>query len=48
MENGGRDFTLNLGNKIISFSKEEIERIAKAVQPLFDEYLKNMKGRGLP
>jgi TRAP-type C4-dicarboxylate transport system substrate-binding protein len=48
MENGGRDFTLKLGNKIISLSKEESERIAKAVQPLFDEYLKNMKERVLP
>jgi TRAP-type C4-dicarboxylate transport system substrate-binding protein len=48
IENAGRDFTLKLGNKIISLSKEESERIAKAVQPLFDEYLKNMKERGLP
>jgi TRAP-type C4-dicarboxylate transport system substrate-binding protein len=48
MEKGGMDFTLKLGNKIMSLSKEENEKIAKAVRPLLDEYLKDMKGKGLP
>jgi TRAP-type C4-dicarboxylate transport system substrate-binding protein len=44
----GRDYTLKLGNKIISLSKEENERWAKAVRPLLDDYVKNMKDKGLP
>jgi len=44
----GRDYTLKLGNKIISLSKEENERWAKAVHPLLDEYVKSMKEKGLP
>jgi len=48
IEDAGRDFTLKLGNKVTSLSKEENERVAKAVRPLLDEYLKSTKERGLP
>jgi TRAP-type C4-dicarboxylate transport system substrate-binding protein len=44
----GRDATLKLGNKIISLSQEEDWRWQKAVKPLLDEYVKNMKEKGLP
>lgn len=44
----GRDFTLKLGNKIISLSKEEEEKWAKAVGPILDDYVNNMKPKGLP
>jgi TRAP-type transport system periplasmic protein len=44
----GRDYTLKLGNKINSLSKEEDEKWAKAVRPLLDDYVKNMKDKGLP
>jgi TRAP-type C4-dicarboxylate transport system substrate-binding protein len=44
----GKDFILNLGNKIIPLSKEENERWAKSVTPLLDEYVTNMKSKGLP
>ena len=44
----GRDYTLKLGNKIISISKEENEKWVKAVRPLLDDYVKNMKDKGLP
>jgi TRAP-type C4-dicarboxylate transport system substrate-binding protein len=44
----GTDFTLKQGNKIITYSKEETERWAKAVRPLLDEYVKNAKDKGLP
>jgi hypothetical protein len=37
-----------LGNKIISVSKEENERWAKAVRPILDDYVNNMKAKGLP
>ncbi|MBW1801618.1 MAG: TRAP transporter substrate-binding protein [Deltaproteobacteria bacterium] len=48
LDKAGRAFTLKLGNKIISLSKEENERWAKAVKPIFDDYLKRMKEKGLP
>jgi TRAP-type C4-dicarboxylate transport system substrate-binding protein len=44
----GREATLKLGNKIISLSKEEDERWAKAVNPLLNGYVKDMKEKGLP
>jgi len=44
----GRDYTIKLGNRIISLSKEENEKWARAVRPLLDDYLKNMKDKGLP
>jgi TRAP-type C4-dicarboxylate transport system substrate-binding protein len=48
IDKSGREFGLKLGNKIITLSQEENERVAKAVRPLFDEYVKKMKGNGLP
>jgi TRAP-type C4-dicarboxylate transport system substrate-binding protein len=44
----GRDFTLELGNKIVPLSKEEDARWAKAVRPILDDYVKNMGDKGLP
>lgn len=44
----GKEFTIKLGNKIISLSKEEDERWAKAVRPILDDYVKKMKDKGLP
>jgi TRAP-type C4-dicarboxylate transport system substrate-binding protein len=44
----GRNATLKSGNKIISLTKEENERWAKAVRPLLDDYVTNMKSKGLP
>jgi TRAP-type C4-dicarboxylate transport system substrate-binding protein len=44
----GRDFTVKLGNQIFSLSKEENEKWVKAVRPLLDDYVKNMKEKGLP
>jgi hypothetical protein len=48
IDKAGRDFTLGRGNKVVPLSKEENERWAKAVMPLLDEYVNNMKGKGLP
>jgi TRAP-type C4-dicarboxylate transport system substrate-binding protein len=48
IDKAGRDFTLSLGNKIISLSKEENERWAEAVRPILDDYVKSMKEKGLP
>ena len=48
LDKAGRDFTLKLGNKIISLPKEENEKFAKTVRPILDEYVNNMKAKGLP
>lgn len=48
IDSSGKAFMLKRGNKIIVLSKEESERWAKAVRPLLDEYVANMKTKGLP
>ena len=48
IDKGGKDFTLQLGNKIITLSSGENEKWAKAVRPLVDEYVNDMKAKGLP
>jgi len=48
IDKSGREFSLKLGNKIISLPKEEDARWARAVKPILDEYTANMKGKGLP
>lgn len=44
----GTEFTLAQGNQIIPLSKEEDERWAKTVKPVLEEYVTNMKQKGLP
>jgi TRAP-type transport system periplasmic protein len=48
IDTGGKDFTVKLGNQIIPLTKEEEVKWVRAVQPLFDEYLKEKKAKGLP
>ncbi len=48
IDKSGMEFTKKLGNKVIQLSKEEDERWVKAVRPVFDEYVKSMKQKGLP
>ena len=48
VDKSGRAFTLKLGNQIISLPQDEDQRWAKAVQPILDDYVNNMKGKGLP
>lgn len=48
IDKAGRDATLKLGNKIITLTKDEDARWASAVRPLLDEYVTNMKSKGLP
>jgi len=43
----GRDFALKLGNQMIRLSKEEDERWFKRVSTTFDDYLADMKKKGL-
>jgi len=44
----GRKFTLSLGNKMISLSKEESARWCKVIQPVVDEYIDRAEAKGLP
>lgn len=48
IDRAGREFTLKLGNKIISLAPAENERWAKAVQPILKDYVERMKAKGLP
>jgi TRAP-type C4-dicarboxylate transport system substrate-binding protein len=48
IEKAGREFTLKLGNQIIPLSPKENQRWAKAVRPIIDEYVEQMKAKGLP
>jgi TRAP-type C4-dicarboxylate transport system substrate-binding protein len=48
IDKSGRDFSLKLGNKFIPLSKEEDAKWAKAVTPMFNEYVKEKKATGLP
>jgi len=48
IDKAGRDFTIKLGNKITTLSQDEDWKWTKAVKPLLDEYVKNMKDKGLP
>jgi TRAP-type transport system periplasmic protein len=44
----GIEFAVGKGDTIISLSKEEDAKWAKAVSPMFDDYLKDKKAKGLP
>ncbi|HEY3278181.1 MAG TPA: TRAP transporter substrate-binding protein [Syntrophorhabdaceae bacterium] len=48
IDESGKQFSLKRGNKTIKLSAEEQARWAAKAQPLFDEYVKNMKAKGLP
>ena len=48
IDKAGKDFALKLGNKIITLSVDENRRWERVVKPLYDEYVKSMKDKGLP
>ena len=48
LDRSGRDFTLREDNQIISLSREEEERWARAVKPLLEDYADHMRAKGLP
>jgi len=48
IDESGKAFSAKRGNKVIKLSKEEDARWAAKAQPLFDEYVKNMKAKNLP
>jgi TRAP-type C4-dicarboxylate transport system substrate-binding protein len=48
IDKAGYDFYQKQGGKITQLSKEEDARWVKAVQPIFDEYVKEKTAKGLP
>lgn len=48
MDKEALELALSKGNQIIKLSPEEDARWAKAVSPIFDEYVKTTKEKGLP
>jgi len=48
IDKAGREFTLKLGNEIISLSPQENQRWAKAASPILDDYVSSMKAKNLP
>jgi len=48
IDKAGIEFTKGLGNQVLAISPEEDAKWAKAVQPVLEEYVKNMKAKGLP
>lgn len=48
IDKSGKEFTLKRGNKVISLSKEEEARWAKACQPVLQDYVKYAKEKGVP
>lgn len=48
IDKAGKDYTIGRGNKVVSLSQDENWKWTKAVKPILDEYVKNMKEKGLP
>ncbi len=48
MDKAGNAFAAGLGDTIIPLSTEENARWVKAVEPLFDQYVKDKSAKGLP
>jgi len=48
LDKEGRDYTLSLGNQILSLTPEENLRWKQAVRPIIDGYVKDVSAKGLP
>jgi TRAP-type transport system periplasmic protein len=48
LDQEGREYSLSLGNKIVSLSTDENARWQKAVRPIIEEYIKDVSAKGLP
>lgn len=48
IEKSGKAYLVKRGNKIISLPKEEEAKWVEKAQPIFDDYVKRMKEKGLP
>ena len=48
LDQEGREYSLSLGNKIVSLSADENARWQKAVRPIIEDYIKDVSTKGLP
>jgi TRAP-type C4-dicarboxylate transport system substrate-binding protein len=48
IEKSGKEYCIKRGNKIITLDKAEQARWVAKAEPLFDDYTKRMKAKGLP
>lgn len=48
LDTQGKEFSLSQGNQIIELSREEDQKWARAVKPVLNEYVNQMKQKGLP
>jgi hypothetical protein len=48
IEISGKAYLVKRGNKITTLSKEEEAKWVEKAQPIFDDYVKKMKEKGLP
>ena len=48
LDKEGKDVFIREGGKVVVLSKEENARWAEKLHPILDEYVKNMKSKGLP
>ena len=48
LDTQGKEFSLSQGNQIIELSREEDQKWAQAVKPVLNEYVNQMKQKGLP
>ena len=48
LDTQGKEFSLSQGNQIIELSPEEDQKWAQAVKPVLNEYVTQMKQKGLP
>jgi TRAP-type transport system periplasmic protein len=48
LDQEGREYSLSLGNKILSLSADENARWQKSVRPIIEEYIKDVAAKGLP
>ena len=48
IDKAGKEHAIKLGNKIITVSADENRRWERTLKPLYEEYVKSMKDKGLP
>jgi hypothetical protein len=48
LDKEGKDVFLQKGGKAVVLSKEEDARWAERLRPILDDYVKDMKSKGLP
>ena len=48
LDKEGKDVFVQKGGKVYVLSKEENARWSEKLRPILDEYVKNMKAKGLP